>query len=146
MHYDLILVKTSGFFTTWDGNDRFDHTYLFKLNQDGSSITGDLTRTSTYVGCCTTEVKVPVNGNTTGEKTAHLSWGAGERRCDGAGGCWYNIVINPGAGDIVLINDNAFRFVEGGAEYTRSSFACPANGNKIREGVIYPFEGDFMRE
>ncbi len=55
-------------------------TYVFTLNQSGTSITGTLDTTSILPDCCTVNYIVPVSGTANGT-SAVISWGAGEATC-----------------------------------------------------------------
>ena len=70
-----------------DDGSPIDCVTTLNLEQTDNTLTGTREMTRTLRNCCTLELTVSASGVVNGNE-ATITYGSGEARCDGPGGCW----------------------------------------------------------
>ncbi len=127
--------------TSTRGNP-YTEVHVLELNQDGSTLSGTMTFTSTLTNCCTAIYGSTVSG-TASDSSGVLNWAATEGYCTCS---WTSWAPDDGGATSasVTLSDDTLTFA-GGAELSRTSKeACPSEDGAEKQCTVQS-QGSFVR-
>lgn len=121
-----------------------DATTILHLKQTDNSISGSREMIRTFRDCCTLSFSVTASGTVEGN-TARISYGVGEARCDGSGGCWLRSDYDGGTFDYTLIDNTILR--SGNSDFIKQSLIGSCySGDEEHIVETTTEEGEYIRQ